>query len=192
MDLHRRIGLGFASFCGLLLAWTIITPENPDHLVNLVIHATLAPAFAFSTMAGVKVGGWVQVAALFFGASLTAMAGDFQPASAVGSVAVLLIYAYGGFKSIRPSVIIPVSIAQFGLTLWAAWVGEYNLTIALGHALAWTSFSLLGVWVIWMIFQAYAKEILELERKITEQNREMLEATKEMLKKGCEDAAERW
>lgn len=184
MELHRRIGLGFATFCGLLLAWTIVTPENPDHLLCLAIHGVLTPLFAFSTMANVKVGGSIQVVGLFFGATLTAMAGDFQPASAVGSVAVLLIYAYGGFKSIRARVIVPVSVVQFGLTLWAALSVEFSVKVAVGHAVAWTSFSLVGVWAVWLIFQQYAVDIVK-------QNREVLELSKEIMKKGCKDATER-
>lgn len=180
MELHRRIGLTFATFCGVMLAWAILTPENPDHLANIIIHGVLTPVFAFSVTFRAKVGGWVQVAALFFGASITALGGDFQPASAVGSVAVLLIYAYGGFRSIRISVIIPTASAQFALTFIAALLGEYDVTKALGHAICWTSLSILGVWVVWIIFQQYAKDIIE-------QNHDVLEASKEILKRECND-----
>lgn len=182
MDLHRQIGLGFATFCFYCLGWAFLTPENPDHLTNLLIHGVLGPLFLLSTTQGVIAGGAMQVFGLFFGGALTALAGDFQPASGVGSLSIFLIYAYGGFKTIRVGVVLPIAVVQFVGTGWAATVTGYPLVEAVGQAVTWTAFSLVGVWVIWLAFQRYAKEIIK-------QNREVLDLQKEILKKGNHDGS---
>lgn len=176
MDLHRQIGLGFATFCFYCLGWAFLTPENPDHLTNLLIHGVLGPLFLLSTTQKVVIGGGMQVFGLFFGAALTALAGDFQPASGVGSLSIFLIYAYGGFKSIRIGIVLPIAAVQFVGTGWAATVTGYPLVEAVGQAVTWTAFSLVGVWVIWLAFQRYAE-------KIVKQNRDMLE----LIKRGDKD-----
>lgn len=180
MNLHRQIGLGFATFCFYCLGWAFLTPDNPDHLTNLIIHGILGPIFLLSTTQTVVIGGTMQVLGLFFGAALTALAGDFQPASGVGSLSIFLIYAYSGFKSIRIGVVLPIAVIQFVGTGWAATVTGYSVVEAVGQAVTWTSFSLVGVWVIWLTFQKYAADIIK-------QNREVLDLQKEILKKGHRD-----
>lgn len=181
MKLHQKIGAGFALFCALMFGWAIITPSNPDHVLCLLIHGILTPMFLFSITKTVGVGGAIQVLALMIGSILTAIAGDFQPASSVGAMAVILVYAYSGFRSINIYVIIPVSLGQFALTFFAAVVNGFPMILSLGHAIAWTSFSLVAVWVVWIVFQQFAKDIVS-------QNRDLLDLSKK-LKGECQDVA---
>ena len=181
MKLHQKIGAGFALFCALMFGWAIITPSNPDHILCLLIHGILTPMFLLSITKNIRLGGTIQVLALLIGSILTAIAGDFQPASAVGAMAVLLVYAYNGFRSINIYVIIPVSLGQFALTFFAAVINGFPMILSLGHAVVWTSFSLVAVWAIWIVFQQFAKDIVS-------QNRDLLDLSKK-LKGECQDVA---
>lgn len=188
---HSLIGVVFGLFCSFMIIIHIYTPENPDHILNLAMHPTLAILFFISATVSFEAAGVIQVFAMSLGAFLVATTGSFHPAGSVGIVALLLFYGYGGFVTIGGYSAIIAVVLQFGNVWLATWIAKGNALIAIAHAIGWTAASVLVIFLIWGFYQLWALKLIKQNIGIVKQNRELLEMNK-LLKKGrSPDATER-
>lgn len=183
MPLHRILAPILLVFSLLLLAWNIATPGNEDHVVNVAEDLILVAAFAASMFLTPAAGGMVQVAAMFIASSLTAYAGDFQPAAFVGALALMLTFAYRQFRTIPDYLLSMIVGVQFAGVFFAAMVVGYSVELSIGHALLWTVAPMVTVWVIWQIMKAWAPMVVKNSSEVHELN-------KKLMSKGTTDAAE--
>lgn len=182
MNIHRQIGALFGWFCTILIGWHLLTPENPHHVANLILHSSLSVAFFASTMASVSVCRYLHPVALLAGASVVAWAGNFPVAALLSLVALLLNYSYGGFRTISTIKVAGSFIGLFVMFFLSILVSGYGPAPSYGHAFVWTAFSFGMFWLIWIIFQSFAFDIVQ-------QNRDLLELAKRKTKGDCADVA---
>lgn len=173
----KRLGALLTGFSGVLLVWNLLTPENEDHRLNVILHGTLGVLFLVSVFTPFTVGAGLQVGAVFIGAFAVALAGDMQPAGALGALGVLLIYTYSKFQRLPLWVLIVVPLVQFANGFLAAYQCWYTPLLAFGHALCWATVPFVAVWVVWEMLNQYSEELVK-------QNRELLEINKELLGEG--------
>lgn len=175
MTVHKRVGLVFAVFCLVLLAWNIATPSNEDHILNIIEHSILSLLFIISAIIDNKISRYIQIVALFVGSGITAMAGDLQPASSVSTVAVVLAYVYWKFQTFNIYFLMSVSISQFVFSLTASIISGYTPLISIGHSIIWSSVPFLCVWLGWTIMCQFSDDVIKQNRDLLEINKELME-----------------
>jgi hypothetical protein len=175
MTVHKRVGLVFAVFCLVLLAWNIATPSNEDHVLNIIEHSILSLLFIISVIIDNKVSRYIQIAALFVGSGITAISGDLQPASAVSTVAVIMAYVYWKFQTFNVYFLISVSVAQFIFSLTASIISGYTPLISTGHSVIWSAVPFVCVWLGWTIMRQFSEDVIKQNRDLLEINKELME-----------------
>jgi len=180
--IHSRVAIAFGIFCSALTVRHLLTPENPDHLANLMYQIPMAILFFASSRMSVNACRIIHPSALFLGAVITVWFGSFPVASVIFCFATLLYYSYGGFKSFNlVQSIISFSVVFFAF-LFGVLVSGYGIGPAYFTALVYTSASILSFYVIWVVLQCLASDIIT-------QNRDLLELTKKLSKGDCADVA---
>jgi 4-hydroxybenzoate polyprenyltransferase len=180
--LHSRIAILFGMFCFALTVRHLMTPENPDHVANLLYQIPMAILFFLSSRLSVKACRIIHPAALFLGAAITVWFGNFPVAAIIFCLATLLYYSYGGFRSFN----LVQSIISFGVIFLAFLAGivtsKYGIGPAYWTALVWASTVVSGFYLIWLVLQYFASDIIS-------QNRDLLEQNKKLIKGDCNDVA---
>ena len=180
--LHSRIGVLFGVFCTGLLVWHIFTPWNPDHYVNLVVHSTLAVIFFGSSFLSVKFCRIIHPLFLFIGATITVVYGNFPVGATIFGLATLLYYSYGGFRSFSAIQAVISFTIVFVAFFSAILSSGYGFGPAYGTAFVWTSVTAICFYIICLVLQYFASDIIT-------QNRDLLELTKQLKKGECSDVA---
>lgn len=182
MNIHRHIGEIFGWFCAILIVWHVFTPDNPDHVVNLVMHSLLASTFFASSRMNMVVCRYVQPFALLSGMAVTAFYGNFPVSALIAFLAVLIYYAYGGFRPLSRAKIFFTFSLLFSLYFGAMIVSGYDISNAYGTSILWSSGVFGTFWVLWLIMQYFASDLVQ-------QNRDLLELAKKKSKGDCADVA---
>ena len=177
MKLYQRVGVVFAGFSLASLVGNLLTPENEDHLLNVVEQLGLTMMFIMTIVGHREVAQHLQVGSLFVASAVAAVTGDVGVATVLGTVAVLLTYVYGKFQKIPKVKITIVAVVQGVLALVAALYSEQPFPRALVVASLWAVFPLIGIWLLWSVFQSFAEEVIA-------QNRELLEINKTLVAGG--------
>lgn len=177
MKLYQRVGTVFTMFSLAALVGNLLTPENKDHLLNVLEQLVLTIVFIGTIVIRKEVAKPLQVGALFAAAAVAAFTRDIGPATILGTTAVLLTYVYGRFQRISKPRMTVVALVQASLALLAALRSGEPFPRALVMASLWAVFPLVGVWLLWSVFQSFAEEIIA-------QNRELLEINKTLVAGG--------
>ncbi len=178
MELHRLIGSIGLAFSSLLLFWNILTPENPDHWVNIIEDSIIALSCLVSTALRPGHGGFVQVISLLIGSGMTAYAGYLHPAGFVGGLAVLLTFLYSRFQTIGNPVLVAITLFQFGSAFSAGLAVGYRPTIAMGHAFVWAVLPLVFVWIVWETMKKFSDRVLRASKEVHEINKTLMSERK--------------
>jgi hypothetical protein len=176
-NLHKKIGLVFAGFCALLIVWHLMTPENPDHVLNLAMHSALTILFVASALVQERPGFVVQIVALSLGAVVTGSVGSYHAAGFVGGVAILMYYATGGFITLGVVQTVAVSGLQLANIAFSASMAGKDFPQALGHSAVGSAATMAALWAFWRLCLVWSKSVIV-------QNRELLEILKE---RECKD-----
>ena len=184
MNIHKKIGSAFSTFCLILLGWHLLTPENPHHVINVMLHSVTCFLFFVSTFTSIRVCRYLHPAILLAGASITAWGGNFPVAAIISFVAVFLHYSYGGFHTLSTFRVIGTVIGMFLMFYFSILVSGYGYAPSYAMALVWTTFSLGLFWFVWLILQYFAADIVQ-------QNRDLLELNKELTKGDCADVTKK-
>lgn len=174
MAIHGVVGLVFGLFCTGLIFWHIATPLNPDHVLNLAMHPTLAVLFFVSIFLRSRLGVWLQIFTLAIGAVLTGSVGSFHAAAAVGIVAMILLYAQGNFGTIATTRVTVAFLAQLVNVSISAWIYGLSPIVAVGHGVAWLIGSILLVLIFWVGFNHMYREIVKQNHDLNEVNKKLL------------------
>lgn len=174
MTIHGTVGLAFGLFCTSLIFWHLSTPANPDHVLNLMMHPTLAVMFFISVGLKPRTGVWVQISALSLGAIITGLSGSFHAAAAVGIVAMILLYSQGDFGTIGTARLIVASSAQLANVSISAWIYGQAPIVAMGHGIAWLLGTILILLIFWAGFNLMAREIIKQNHDLNEVNKRLL------------------
>lgn len=186
--LHKRVAVMFAIFSGLSLVFNVFTPDNPDHLLNVIEHSCLVIVFVASFFAHKQFAGVLQILALSAAAFIPMQINDSPFFGAVISVFVLvLIYAYGGYRS-SPWWKLPTT---FLTLLFLCAIASSKFTPPSfemwARAFGWTSFISLFCFVLWLIVDDIERRFhADFAQDLIRQNRELLEINKQLVG-GCKD-----
>jgi len=178
--LHARIGVLFGVFCTGLLVWHLFTPWNPDHYVNLVMHSSMATLFLVSARLSIKTCRIIHPVVLFIGATLTVWYGNFPVGATIFGLATLLYYSYGGFRSFSLAQASGSFAIVFTAFFAAILASGYGFGPSYGTAFIWTTVTAICFYIIWLVLQYFASDIII-------QNRDLLELTKKIKKGECAD-----
>jgi hypothetical protein len=189
MKLYQRFGITFSLFSLVTLVWNLFTPDNPDHLGNLLLAGGLCLPLAISYFLPHLVAKTLQVVAFacvaFFPTYFT---GEpfFGAVSAV--IGLALTYAYGGYRTHRAWKL-PVTMSIVFI-IFALATPIINLESTL-RAFVWTVYVGLACAVLWMILEDVDARFHRLfASELIKQNRELLDINKK-LAGGCNDGTER-
>lgn len=186
--LHKRIGLIFSLASAVSLAFNIFTPDNPDHILNVVEQSCLVLVFALSCYAGFPFGGVMQIIALSVAAFLPMQINDSPFFGAVISVfALVLIYAYGGYRT-AVWWKLPITFSTLFILCAIASSKFTPPSIEMyARAFMWALFIVVFCLVLWLIVADIEHRFhADFAARIIKQNRDLLELNKE-LSGGCKD-----
>lgn len=180
--IHRQLGTLFSMFCAVMLGWHILTPGNPHHIYGLVLHSSLALFFLTCSLMPLSFSKYGQPFVLIVSAMVVAWSGNVPTSAVIVFIAFLLYFAYGGFRTISTEKVISSFASIFILNFISIHMSGFYKEYADSYlmALIWTTFSIGLFWVLWIIFQAFAADIVQ-------QNRDLLEQNKTL--KRCKDVA---
>lgn len=172
-ELHQKLAVIFGAFAGIELVWNVFTPNNPHHDLNVTEHACLLVLFTLTYFTPKRPAEALQVLALIVVAFIPMGMEDSAFFGAVVAViALILIYAYGGYQS-RPwwkylttnvalFWICSVSMSHFATPSWEVY----------GRTATWVLFVNVFCIILWIIVQhrermgAFARELIEQNRKL--------------------------
>ena len=150
--LHKRIGLIFALFSAFSLVFNIFTPDNPEHLMNVIEQSCLVLVFTLSYFAPNPFAGVLQILALAATAFIPMHINDSPFFGAVISVfALVLIYAYGGYQSQAWWKLPTTFITLFVLCAIASSNFGPPSVLMYARAFGWTLFISVFCFVLWFI-----------------------------------------
>ncbi len=173
----------------------VFTPNNPDHNMNVIEQSILPMIFSLSYFLPSQASGVLQIIVLIATAFIPMHLNDSPFFGAVISViALLLIYAYDGYKTrvwwklptTFFTLFILCSIARSNFTPPSSemWIGAF----------AWTMFISVFCLIAWIISD-HRERTRELERGILEENKRLISENKSLIRemrqlvKGCQDDA---
>ena len=191
MKLYQRIGTLFTCFSLAALVVNLFTPDNPNHIINLFLTGGFALLFALSSIvpraSGQALQTWFLCSASFFPLLASDIASTFF-GGAIAVVALVLIYAYGGYRTLSFWKL-PVTVAGLFIVCLSASLlaGELPVLEACVRAFAWTLFVFVLCLILWIVADSMEVEFHEeYSSLIVKQNRTLLE---ELKKKGggCDD-----
>ncbi len=193
--LHKRVGLIFTLFSAFSLVINVFTPNNPDHNMNVIEQSILPMVFALSYFLPAQSSGVLQIIVLIATAFIPMHLNDSPFFGAVIAViALLLIYAYDGYKT-RALWKLPASFfTLFALCAIARsnftppspemWVGAFG----------WSMFISVFCLIVWMIAdhrertRALERGILEDNKRLIAENRRLVQEMKQLVKRCPDDA----
>lgn len=194
-ELHQRISAIFGVFAGFELVWNVLTPSNPQHVLNVAENACLLVLFCVTYFSPRKISEILHVVALSVVAFIP-MGMDDSPffGAVVAIFALILIYAYGGYQT-RPWW----KMATTNAALW--WL----CSVAMSHfsapsienyfrAATWVLFINVFCFVLWIVVD-HRERTRALERSILDENRRLISENKRLIKEmkklvaGCHDDA---
>lgn len=182
MEIHAKIGTAFAVFCTGLVVWHFFTPSNPQHWVAMITMSIWACLFTVSAIVPIGISRYIQSLTLLTGAAFTVYFGNFPVAAVISTLAVLIFWAYNGFKTFfAPGAIMSFSLI-FSMFFFGVLVSGYGHSPAFFIALVWTGGVSMAFLVIWLIFLLFASSIVA-------QNRDLLELNKKLKQGDCQDVA---
>lgn len=191
MDLSKRIGVTFLLFTSFALAVNLFQPSNPDYVLNVTMETVLVVLFGISIVAKAPYSGGIQVACLVVSSALApATPGGPFFSSAIAVFSLVLIYAYGGFQTLR------------GPKVGLSFVGVFAvMTFNLSHVMplgtdlllrgfVWTMFLAVFCFILWLVVEEIDRKFHKFrESELLRLNRELIKLNHDILDSGgCHDA----
>lgn len=169
--LHKRIGLIFIFFSAFSLVANVFTPTNPDHVMNVMEQSCLVLIFSLSYFLPQQSSGVLQIIALVTTAFIPMHLNDSPFFGAVIAVfALILIYAYGGYKT-RVWWKLPATF--FTLFILCA-IARSNFSSPSAEmyisAFAWTMFISVFCFVLWLVVDDINKKYYSTMKSRIDQN----------------------
>jgi len=191
MDLSKRIGVTFLLFTSFALAVNLMQPDNPDHVLNVVMETILVVLFSISIIAKAPYSGGIQIACLVVSSALApASPGGPFFALAIAIFAMVLIYAYGGYKTVRGPKAFASFVAVFVImTFNLSHVMDFGPDLFV-RGFVWTVFLAVFCSVLWQIVEEIDNRFHRIkENELLRINRELIKLNHDILDHGgCNDA----
>lgn len=190
MDLSKRIGITFVVFTSFALAMNLLYRGNPDFILNVSMESVLLIMFTISIIAPDRMAGVIQISCMIVSGALAPMSpGGPIFSSVIVVLALVLVYAYGGFQTMA----IPKTIVSFlGMYLVILFnltkMEEYGMSIFI-RAFGWTVFMGIVCFILWLVVEEIHRRFhLTREREWLRINSELIKLNHELLDGGCLDA----
>jgi len=188
MRLERRMAWIFTAFSCLVLVYNFVTPDNPDHIMNLVEQIISTGLFGATIFLPIKASQTIHIIALI-GITLVTVFTDtgFFPSAVLMVFIFVLTYAYGGFRTFA-SWKIPISaILAFVLCLAGSSHFQAPGAGVWSRAAMWTLFVALFLGLLWLVLQEVRRQFFaDFAHELTQQNHDLLGVIRD-LEKGCKD-----
>jgi hypothetical protein len=154
--LQKSIGIAFASLAVLTMLFNVLFDTSPQAFFNVVENSIMAVVFIASTLRDSKIFKGVQIALIVAGAFISFKLSE-TPFFGIAmiNVAIVLLYAYGGYRTFVAPKIVSTILVIFSLSFLA--IADF---IAISpetfvKSLVWTSF----VCVFWVFQWLVVKDI---------------------------------
>lgn len=189
MRLHELLAYICAGFSGIVFAFNVFTPANPDHLLNVA--ETLALTFLYTGTLFMPVRWTKSIHVILFGAAAgIAVFTDtgFFPSAVMTVATFILIYAYGGFRTMAAWKLPLAAILCYCVCLVGVLHYDPPSIASYSRAAIWTLFISMFVMFLWLVLREIRRQFFaEFAHELVEQNHDLLEEIRN-LKKGCNDA----
>ena len=189
MILSRRVTIIIATLAAAMLLWNLVTPGNPDHILNVVeacviLAGMLACLWAIPPRFVQAVHSITLALAAVIAASTD---GGLFFSGAMTVLLFVLIHAYGAFRE-HALWKLPAAVASIFLLCS---VSSAHFTVpgpeSLGLAAMWTLFVVGFLFVLWLALQEFRRQFLdEFALDLVAQNRKLLDENKSLLER-CQD-----
>lgn len=189
MRLARRVTNIGICLSSLVLVWNLITPGNPDHVLNLIVATILTAWMVVCLFVPERVS---QVShSLTLGGSAfvyVGVDGGFFSSGTLTIILFVLIHAYGAFRT-HALWKLPLSVLAIYVL---SSISSAHFTVpgveAYGRAAMWTLMVIGFLFVLWSALQEFRRQFHEdFAADLIKQNRQLLELNKQ-LSGGCKDA----
>lgn len=190
MKLHQEISLLFGGFSLVTLLWNVATPENPDHLLNVIEQSCLCLAFALSYFWHSHGAEALQVFALVVAAFIPMGISDSPFFGAViATFALVLIYAYGGYRTMAFWKLPVTFVGLVGLCAIATSHFDPPSFDTYGRSIMWALFISLFCVVLWRVVKHIERRFyLIRETELLKLNKELIELNRDLIAGGYHDA----
>lgn len=157
--LQERVGYVFLVFSLLSLIYNLFFPNNPDYCVSVVVESVVSAVFFVSIFLEHIIVKCAQVVCILTGASLAVM---LSPEPFFGAVmlifALVLTYAYGGYKSMSIDRVSLVVIAVYVFMVIASAKVAVPPVETYFKAGGWTAFVCIFCAVLWFVIDDIDKK----------------------------------
>jgi hypothetical protein len=192
MRLHELLAYICAGFSAVVFAFNVFTPGNPDHLLNLAETLVLTFLYTSTLFMPVKWAKFTHVV-LFGSAAGIAVFTDtgFFPSAVMTVSTFILIYAYGGFRTMAAWKL-PLSVVLcYGVCLVGVFHYDPPSVSSYSRAAIWTMFISMFVMFLWLVLREIRRQFFsEFAHELIQQNHDLLEELRN-LQKRCDDAPQR-
>lgn len=190
MDLSKRIGVTFLIFTSFTLAMNLMFRDNPDFWLNVTMESVLVVMFAISIIAKHPYSGGIQIACLVVASAFSppTPGGPFF-SSAISIFALILIYAYGGYREMKwPKIAISFAFLYSIMVLNLSRTEPFNEQIFI-RGFVWSMFLVVFCFVLWLVVEEIDTRFHRVkESELLRINRELIKLNHELLDGGCNDA----
>jgi hypothetical protein len=176
MEFHKNIGLVLLGVDLFAFMFNVFTPSNPDHILNMTEQAIIAAVLILAHFAPTKLGQALQIVIVGSVAFIPVSVSDsWQWGVIVGLIALILIFAYDGYRTRRIWKFFATNAALFGLCIAGASLYEPVTTLVVARSLGQVILIDAICWLIWSVVEhrektgAFAKGLIEQNRNILEE-----------------------
>ncbi len=189
MRLARRVTIIGICLASCVLVWNLITPGNPDHVLNLIV-ATILTAWMVACLFLSERVAQVSHSLTLGGSAFVYVGvdGGFFSSGTLTIILFVLIHAYGAFRT-HALWKLPLSV----LAIYAlSSISSAHFTVpgveSYGRAAMWTLMVIGFLFVLYLALQEFRRQFHEeYAADLITQNRQLLELNKR-LAGGCDDA----
>lgn len=189
MILSRRVTIIGICLASCVLVWNLITPGNPDHVLNLIVATVLTAWMVACLFVPEIIAKFSHAWALGSSAFVYVSTGDgFFFSGTLTIILFVLIHAYGAFRT-HALWKLPLSVLAIYVL---SSISSAHFTApgveAYGRAAMWTLMVIGFLFVLWSALQEFRRQFHEeYAASLIAQNRKLLEQNRELLG-GCRDA----
>lgn len=176
MEFHKTIGLVLLGVDLFAFMFNVFTPSNPNHALNMTEQAIIAVVLILAHYAPTRLGQALQTVIVGGVAFVPVTVPDSsQWGVIIGLIALILIFAYDGYRTRRIWKFFATNAALFGLCVAGASLYEPLTVLTVSRSLGQVILIDALCWLIWAVVEhrektgAFAKDLIEQNRKVLEE-----------------------
>lgn len=189
MRLEQRMAWIFTAFSCFVLFYNLSTPDNPDHVMNLIEQTISLGAFGSTIFLSAKIAQVIHILVLV-GITFVTVFTDtgFFPSAFIMVLIFVLTYAYGGFRTFAAWKLPMGAILAFVLCLAGSSHFQAPAPEVWSRAAMWTIFVAVFLWLLWHVLQEIRRQFFaDFANELIQQNHDLLLQLRDR-ERGCNDA----